>query len=367
MMGTLVLLGWQKSCLWLTFKRGPLGATESQDMRLLILTVCLLLATTAAGEPKPKGVLGVAIGPSSQDYGTSLEEALADGLGVYEIPQQWKQYRSPANRSVLGQLHSLMKKHRVPVILSLNPLDTMENQIPSELQSRDFDDPLFIKRYNQFVDDTLAALPGLRMVSISVGNEVDILLGTNPRKWKQYTHFFTQAKAHIGKVRPKVPVGVKLTYNAFKDHPKLVRELVSKSDRVMVTYYPVDNDRVRDPKVVKSELAALVRAYPKKKIQLCEVGYPDSKRLGSSQARQAQFVGAVFSTWDKLPQIELVNFVWLNDMTPAATNQLKTVYGKNAPLVHFLASLGLRTHKGQAKLAYARWKKEAKARGFGLR
>lgn len=309
-------------------------------------------------------MLGIAVAPSSQDYLAAVDDARAAGMRIFEIPQQWRESGNPTNTQLLRLFNQELPKRGLRVVLTMNPLDTMENQIPDDLRSKRYDDPEFIKRYCRFVDDTLAALPKVQLVSISVGNEVDLLLGNHADRWNQYANFFRQAKAHLKKRRPNVPVGVKFTYNGFKKHPKLVAAIAADCDRVMINYYPIDENKVRPPSLVHRELSGLARAFPGKRIQLTEVGYPDSLSLGSSPELQADFVSKVFAAWDALPQIELVNFVWLNEMTPSAAAQLKRTFGEEASLVYFLTSLGLRTHQGKPKPSFLRLQKEVEARRF---
>ena len=331
------------------------------------LRLAVFLLLTALGLASPERRLGIAVAPSGQDYLQAVDDAMAAGMEVVELPQQWKESGTASNTQLLKLLNSEYSKRRLGVVLTLNPLDTMENQIPQDLRHKRYDDPEFLRRYQQFVDATLAEIPRLNLVSVSVGNEVDILLGDDRERWSQYTEFLRQARAHIKGRRPDLPVGVKFTYKGFRKYPDQIRALTSHCDRIMVNYYPVDDNRVRPPSVVGAELERLVTAFPRKRIQLTEVGYPDSARLGSSRALQAKFVSQVFEAWDAHPRIELVNFVWLNDMTPSAVAQMQKTFGKQAPVVHFLSSLGLRDPQGQAKPAFLRLRREAKSRGFGLR
>ena len=311
--------------------------------------------------------LAVAIGPSRQDYHEAMLDAIDAGSEVYELPQQWKSAASLTNRIIRSQLHKTIVSEGLEVVLTLNPLDTMENQIPEDLRGRPYDAPEFLQRYAMFADTTLGALPGVRFASIAIGNEVDVLLGDDEERWSQYGRFFRAAKTHLSLAMPGVPVGVKVTYDAFRQHRSRVDALVADSDVVMVNYYPIDGARVRPVAAVHEEIEKLVAAYPGKPIQLTEVGYPTSEKLGSSPDRQAEFVAAVFDVWDRFPAIELVNFVWINEMKPEDVDGLVQSFGADAPLANFLGSLGLRSSTGDPKPGFLRLVSEAQARGFGLR
>lgn len=180
------------------------------------IALCILFLLLLQGASADRS-LGLAVGPSTQDYQASLRDAVEAGSQVFEIPQQWKQSKQTRNTQLLSLLNSLLPSLGLRAVLTLNPLDTLENQIPTDLRHKSYDDPEFVNRYRQFVDRTLAALPECQLVSISVGNEVDILLGQDSDRWRQYTVFFKKARAHIKKRRPDVPVGgiLSLPRNSF--------------------------------------------------------------------------------------------------------------------------------------------------------
>ena len=322
-------------------------------------------SASATGQQKER-LLGIGVAPSSQDYGEALDEAIEAGLEVFEVPQQWQEIEDKENIALLKLFNTLFSAKEIPVVLTLNPLDTLNNQIPDDLKGMRFDDPRFLMRYKMFANRALEMLSDVELVSLSVGNEVNILLGDDADLWQQYTAFFIQAKEHLKQARPDVPVGVKLTFHAFREHRDRVDRIIAASDLVMITYYPLKDGSVIATDAIRSEIEQLVAAYPNKSIQLNEVGYPSSRQLQSSPAKQAEFVSQVFTTWDANPQIELVTFVWLNDIAPAEVRKLRQTYGNGNPIfVKVLSTLGLRTHDGTPKPAFLRLQQEAQARGFG--
>lgn len=310
--------------------------------------------------------LGIAITPSSQDYTVALEDAIGAGMEVFEVPQPWKAVDNRDNVSLLKLFNNYFSDRGIRVVLSLNPLDTLENQIPRDLQDTAFNNTQFIERYISFADTTLDRISKVELVSIAVGNEVDILLGDDAKQWQQYTDFFVQAKRHLNQAYPDIKVGVKVTFKAFQNQRERVDRIVAASDLVMITYYPLTDGLVRDVDTVRSDIAAIAAAYPDKPIQLNEVGYPTSPELQSSPEKQADFVSSVFEAWDATPQVELVTFVWLNDMTPNAVRKLERAYGSNPIFVESLATLGIRSHDGTPKPAFERLRQETKRRGFGI-
>ena len=323
--------------------------------------VALLALGWTTAQPKPW--LGISVAPSSQEYGEALADAVRAGSQVYELPQQWKESGSSPNRELLPLVTRLVAAHELRVVLTLNPLDTATNQIPDDLRSRPLDHPESVHRYRRFVDATLASTSELRLLAIAVGNEVDVLLGDDANKWSEYARFFRNARKYLREKAPGVPVGVKLTYDGLMAHRAEAMPIIEESDLAMVTYYPVSGSRARKPSVVGAELARLVKLLAGKPIHLSETGYPSSEKLGSSPRQQARFVDEIFRAWARHPQIALVNFVWLNELTPGATETLFMGRGPDDPLPHFLGSIGLRSHDGaRPKPAFRRIREEAKRR-----
>jgi hypothetical protein len=136
---------------------------------------------------------------------------------------------------------------------------------------------------------------------------------------------------------------------------------------ILVTYYPLEADfGVRPAEVVSGDLAALALRFPDRPIGVLEAGYPSSEELGSSQARQAEFVRQLFRAWDAhSEQVVLLNFTWLTDAPQAAVEAWLDYYGlRDRRFAAFLASLGLRGADGQPKPAFEVLAAEAHARGW---
>lgn len=135
----------------------------------------------------------------------------------------------------------------------------------------------------------------------------------------------------------------------------------------MLTYYPLNNDfTVKNPEVVHEDFAKLVVLFPDKPIYVLEAGYPSSTLLGSSEAKQADFVREIFIAWDtQAEHIKLLDFLWLHDISPASVEELGDYYGfHDEKFLAFLATLGLRTFDGEDKEAFKVLRLETKKRGW---
>ena len=66
----------------------------------------------------------------------------------------------------------------------------------------------------------------------------------------------------------------------------------------------------------------------------------------------------MFEAWDKYAvEIPMINFVWLHDMSTNEVEAMTEYYAVKTPaFASFLASLGLRTHGGKDKPAFAQLK-----------
>ncbi len=103
-----------------------------------------------------------------------------------------------------------------------------------------------------------------------------------------------------------------------------------------------------DPGVVDSHFNAITSKFFKKPIYVQEVGYPTSHECNSSEAKQAQFICNVFGAWDVYKgNMELVNFVRLNDLSRSGAEEVAGPYGiADNKFIEYLRTLGVRTYEG---------------------
>jgi hypothetical protein len=129
----------------------------------------------------------------------------------------------------------------------------------------------------------------------------------------------------------------------------------------MLTYYPLESNsfKTREPKSVFDDFSKVVSLYPQKSIYILEAGYPTSAFLGGSEQKQAEFVADTFQAWDRFAgHIELIEFLWLNEMSDKELNFFANYYGSSArELREFLGTLGFRRLDGTAKPALDVFKK----------
>jgi exo-beta-1,3-glucanase (GH17 family) len=218
------------------------------------------------------------------------------------------------------------------------------------------------------VDFVFAGLPDATIIAVSIGNEVDGCLAADAQKWSQYARFVAAVSKHIKTTHPDIPIGVKTTWSALvKTQKSKIEALNRLADAIMVTYYPLNDEfAVRPPGVVGNELDQLVQIAGDKPVFLLETGYPSGSGNKSSEQQQAEFISAIFTAWDQHAEsIQMVNFVWLYDMSSADVEMMTSYYGvANPGFKSFLATLGLKEFAGKDKQAFLTVKQHARARGW---
>jgi hypothetical protein len=206
-------------------------------------------------------------------------------------------------------------------------------------------------------------------VSFSIGNEIDIYLGSDNTKWTEYTDFFNQTSAYLKtKVNSSVFIGTKTTFAAItSSNVTRIQTINTNSSGVFVTYYPMNNDfTVKNPSVVIADFTAITTLYPSKPILFLEAGYQTGTLCNSSEEKQRQFIANIFSVWDNHQEsVRAINFVWLHDKSQSEVDTLATYYGlTDTVFKEYLKTLGLRNNDGTAKAGYSELIYQANLRGW---
>jgi alpha-glucosidase len=250
------------------------------------------------------------------------------------------------------------------VHLTLSPFAGTAWSVPPDLEPQlasgqlKLSDPAVVARFTAMLDFLHGALGDLPLAGLQIGHEVDRLLPLHPDTpfWSDYANFFVAVRAHAQALwGPSLRVGITGTAKGLLTEPaaSLLKALNAAGDVVGVTYFPYDaNGRVTDPSQVKDDVAQIVARYFPKPIAFTAVGYPSAPAAGSSETRQAQFVGAFFQAWDAYADvIPFAAFASLHD--PDAADA-------------YTRSVGLRTRTGQgaAKAAYQTFRTQTLNRGW---
>ena len=346
----------------------------------LLVTLVLGASSARAGDepaaPKPRGerTLGLAIGePEPGGYDGAFTLARRVGVGETSISLAWDEleakpgvYASPW----VAIAASYYPTRGIKLTVVVNPIDTTTDRRPKALRTKAWDDPAVVEGYAGVIAWVLDGLEGVPLAGLSLGNEVDVLLGTDARAWAAYGRLVREVRRRVRAKHPELVVGVKVTSGGLAiDGPARGLAAAADLDATFATYYPLgEGFLVRDPSVVAADVAGMVTASGARPLWLLEVGCPSGTVCGSSPDVQRRFVEAVFVAWDAhAARIPVLSFCWMHDQPAATVGEMTRYYGLAAPAFRdFLATLGLRERGGEGrdKPAFAALAAAARARGF---
>ena len=264
------------------------------------------------------------------------------------------------------------------VELQLAVLNTTDKEVPNDLSSTDFNDQKMIDRFKNALDTLFKHIPNVDLVSLNIGNESDIFLGTDSLSYVNFKVFLDSVvpyakQRYFDLYSKKLKIGTTLTFDGLtneqtKDYCKLLN---NNLDIVSVTYYPLNGDfTMEDPLVVFDDFDSLVSVYSdtSQPVFFVECGYSSSSLCNSSEVKQSEFFANVFSSWDShYDNIKYLTLFKSTDWSEATVNQLGDYYGlTDTVFKEYLRTLGVRTWPGNGrnKIAYNTILCELKSRGW---
>lgn len=362
-------------------------------LRLLALPlVCLLIgpgcghdgADDPATAPDPAtlpllaagqrvGIIYSAPAPAARaTLDAAFAECIASGVDSYELAVAWSDLESSPGvvdlATLDGLLTTIQSSGLVPYLV-LRTIDTVTLNLPADLADPldgaafrtglGFDHPTVLARFASLLDQLVPLLVQRGGFYLSVGNEVDIWLGSRPAEVAAYATFVRAARDRAHALEPRLAVGATATFAAITDAPSLFAAVHAASDIVALTYYPLAADfSVRSPADVATDVAVMRAAVLPGPLLLQEVGYPAGWTAGatngSSHELQRQFVENMFIALAGDPTIRFASFLHLADWTDSELDTFEQYYGTSLPLFReYLGTLGLReSADGAAKPAY---------------
>ena len=345
------------------------------DFIVLLIAVLLINQMAFGSQPQPQGkrLIGHGISEGAVGFGKAFALARDAGLEFIELPLAWDAIETAAGtygNKNLQIANVFFPAQGIKVFLTVNPIDTNNLRIPTDLQNKTFDDPEVIERYNRLIDYVFIQIPDLEVIGFGIGNEIDAYLANNKSRWRQYRKFYETTRQYVKSKRPELKVGTKaMMYGHIFNHTAALKKMNQHSDLIMVTYYPLREEfRLREPSVVHDHFKSLTSIYKGRPISILEIGYPSSTYLKSSEKKQAAFIRELFTAWDNhRSQIRHMNFMWLHDVPDSKLKEFETYYGfSSKEFIEFLATLGLRTYEGKDKLAFKELKRQAYLRDWDI-
>ncbi|MEO0391772.1 MAG: hypothetical protein AAF213_00840 [Pseudomonadota bacterium] len=351
-----------------------------------VLSVLMLAAMVSmnaqAQEPIPRGdrLLGLAIMETKhQTYDQALAASIAVGSDYVELVIGWDDvetapgiHQPKPDFAKIG--NAIFPSLGVGVALSFLTLDTAGDRRPVWHQQAAWDDPAVIDAAWSALSRTLNRLNDTALISLSLGNEVDIMLTAAPDQQPSYVVFIRELKQRLKTTYPTLPVGVKVTAGgalasggATPGQPAIARQVITGMELAMITYYPLDDDFKALPmEAAIKGLDRLVALFPNQPIHMAEIGYPSDPACGGGPKAQGDFIEQVFQAWDRHHErITAMNWVWQTDIGPRDARSMAQAYGQNAScFAGFLGSLGLRSHDLTPKPAWSIFQAASAARDF---
>ncbi|MCK5615239.1 glycosyl hydrolase 53 family protein [Candidatus Pacearchaeota archaeon] len=290
---------------------------------------------------------------SSVDFSEAFSAAKEAGLEIVGLPLAWDEIETKKGEYgnvFLGIANDFYSSEDMKLFLVISPINTNQLRVPDYLEGKNFDDEEVIEAFNSMMNYVIESLDKVEVVSVSIGNEIDIYLGSE-EDWAQYETFLIETSRHLES--KGIKVGSKATLNGLVEkNIEELRSINENLDIVMVTYYPIHDDfGVQDTSVVSEDLGRLLSTYPGE-IQILEAGYPTSPTLGSSEIKQANFISELFSFANSNSRITVINIEWLHDKSTKEVNDFAKYYGlSDSRFKEYLRTLGLRTNSGEDKEA----------------
>jgi len=342
---------------------------------LLIFSIAIFKITNAQITPL-NNIIGVDVSTYPQnpsfDYDSCFALGADLGMGSLGLFQNWTAIETAPNifnMTIFDIANYYYPLHSMPIDITIAAIHTNNLEVPSDLTTTTFDNPILINRFKTLLDSIKVHIPNIVLTSLIIGSEHDVYMGTNASKWSQYTTFYDSVSTYAKILWPGLKVATELTFSGITTYNVFAQTLNTNSDYIGVSYYPLNNNfTVKPVSTIPTDFSTLVGLYPSKQIIFYQYGYPSSSTCNSSEALQAQFIAQTFTTWDTYASnVKMIDFTWLQDLDTATVNFYGTYYGLTDTIfLEYLRTLGLRTWNGNGadKAAFTELQCQAKQRGY---
>ncbi len=346
-------------------------------LSILFMLVVVLAVSMQSALARDR-MFGMAVAETpAVSFEDSLKEVRRFGTGYVTLPLYWDELETAPARydpdpdwlAVADFYYPLVD---LPYALEINPIDTVADRRPLWLRNKSWDDPEVIGAFSALLENVFSRTGNSDLLSVNIGNEVDVFLNSDQESWMAYREFLRAATEKIHALRPGVPVTVKTTYDALlSPWAEQARAIHSGTDIVSLTYYGLDSavsGISRFPgQSVAGALETMTTAFPGRTIHLAEIGFPSGSRCFGGEKGQVQFVKDFFAAWDMYAdQVTHANWVWMYDVPERAVSNFSSYYGVSDPCFsEYLATLGLKRLDGSSKPAFNEIARQAGARFTG--
>jgi hypothetical protein len=330
-----------------------------------VLFAALAFAAVTPRPEMPRPLLGLAIEfektPAASAERRALEEVRGAGVNLFALSASWSQMEPSAGKYRVAELTRtarLLRQSGATVHLDLPLVAGRARDVPRDLAGFPFDDTRLSLRLGKLLQ---ALEPALADIStISLGYEADTYFADRPEELKAYRRLFDGAVEFLGKLVPRLLVGVTTAAPTESPAPKVAAQLHQRSPVLFYLYAPFVRDRPyvqRDPAAVESDWKRLLDTAQGRPIAFPEVSFSSSAENGSSPQKQAQFVRRMrrFLAGNDGRRLLFARYVGWRDPPPdlysLPSGAPETARRKAA----FLSSRGLKKFNGEPKPAWKEW------------
>lgn len=296
----------------------------------------------------------------------------------YDLEQDEGQFSPSFIAGTLDVINIYYPGWGVQVELQFAPVNTVTRTVPDDLLTTSWDDPEMISRFKTALDTLFAHIPNVELAALNIGNEVDIVFGTEASEYEAYAAFLAEVSAYAKQLYfdlhgTELLVGTTCTHDGLTNQAtaELCAIINESRDIITTTYYPLNPDfTMQDPEVVHDDFAELVNLYPDPSVPIyfAECGYASSETCNSSESLQAEFYSEVMEAWDThSDNIKYLTIFKSTDWPESILDFFAEYYGiDDEVFLEYLRSLGVRTFPdaGENKEAYETLLCELELRGW---
>ena len=321
--------------------------------------------TPRADTPRP--LLGLAIEfaktPPADVEQRALAEVRRAGVNLFALSISWAEMEpAPGKYSVakITRTARLLRQSGATLHLDLPLVAGRDRSLPADIAGLAFDDPRLSLRLGKLLE---ALEPALADVStISLGYEADAYFADKPVELKAYRSLFDGAVEFLGKLAPRLRVGVTTSAPTESAAPEVAAQLHQRSPVLFYLYSPFVRDKPyvhRDPAALEADWKRLLDSARDRPIAFPEVSYSSAAENGSSPGRQAEFVRRMrrFLASQDGRKLLFARYVGWRD---PAEEVYRVSPGANELVrrkATFFANRGLKKANGDPKPAWLEWER----------
>ena len=260
------------------------------------LAASSLSQTPATARP----ALGLAIEfektPSPDIERRAVEEVRRTGVNFFLLTLFWSKAEPSPHKYRLEEVTRtarLLRQSGATLHLDLPLVAGRQRDVSPDLARDAFDDPRLSVRLGQLLEALEKAGALADFSTISLGYEADAYFGDKPEELKAYRRLFDGAVEFLGKIAPRLSVGVTTAAPGESVSPEVAAELHRKSPVLFFLYAPFDRGKPywhRPPDALEADWKRLLESAKDRPIAFPEVAYSSAVENGSSPEKQAEFV-----------------------------------------------------------------------------